>query len=204
MKLTKTLTRSLPLAAVVVAALPLIGCGPTVFQGNTGLKIIGDLPPAPAPPPKPVVAPKVERVQLLADKIVITEKIQFEYDRATILEVSHSLLDEVTKVVQDNPQVKKIRIEGHASREQKTPLADSYNKVLSDKRAKAVMAYLVTKGVDQKRLEAVGFGVEKPLADNDTDAGREKNRRVEFNIVEQDQAAKKVPQGDKKPEEKKP
>ena len=183
MNLTKTIAHPLAALALVVAVLPVAGCGPTVFQGNSGLKIVGDLPPLPPPKIKP--PPKPQRVQLTANKIVINEKVQFDYDKATIKEVSHSLLDEVTKVIQDNPQLKKIRIEGHASREQKSVAADNYNKRLSDQRAKAVMQYLVSKGVDKNRLEAVGYGVEKPIASNDTDEGREKNRRVEFNIIEQ-------------------
>jgi OOP family OmpA-OmpF porin len=166
------------------------GCGPTVFKGDTGLRILGNLPP---PPPAP--APEPERAKIVDDKIIIDEKIQFEYDKAIILPVSHGILDEVVKVMNDNPHVKKVRVEGHASDEGRGDAANEYNKRLSDSRAKAVMEYLASKGVDKARLESVGYGVDKPVAGNDTEEGREKNRRVEFNIVEQDVTKKEVQEG---------
>ena len=63
---------------------------------------------------------------------------------------------------------------------------------LSDERAKSVRKYLVDHGVEADRLIAKGFGITKPLAPNDTEEGREKNRRVEFNIMEQDVTKRKV------------
>jgi OOP family OmpA-OmpF porin len=97
-------------------------------------------------------------------------------------------MNEIADVIQKNPHIKKIAIEGHASAEGNK----QYNKTLSDKRAKAVMKYLVEKGIAQEMLTASGFGSEKPIAENETEEGREKNRRVEFNIVEQDITKKKV------------
>jgi OOP family OmpA-OmpF porin len=179
--------RVLPSVLIALASLGVMGCGPTVFQGDTGLKIIGDLPPAPAP--KKVIEKVPERAKIVDNKIVINEKIQFQYDSAVILEVSHSILDEVVKVMQDNPHVKKVRVEGHASDEGRGAAANEYNKRLSDRRAKSVADYLISKGVVATRLESVGYGVERPLAANDTEENREKNRRVEFNIVEQDKKA---------------
>jgi OOP family OmpA-OmpF porin len=101
---------------------------------------------------------------------------------------SFGLLDDITKIIKDNPHIKKIAIEGHASAEGDP----KRNLTLSDERAKSVMKYIVDKGVDAKRLTAKGFGITKPIADNATEEGREKNRRVEFNIVEQDITKKKV------------
>lgn len=129
----------------------------------------------------------------MADKIKINEKVFFEFDKSKIQERSFSLLDEVAKVMNENPQVKKVRVEGHASLEKDTAATRRYNKQLSELRAKAVMEYLTKKGgVDEGRLESKGYGNEKPLASNDTDEGREKNRRVEFTILEQDVVKKKV------------
>src|SRR5205807_223553 len=83
-------------------------------------------------------------------------------------------LAEIADVIKKNPQVKKISIEGHASAEGEA----KHNKKLSDDRAKAVMEHLVKKdGVDAARMVAKGWGVEKPIAANDTEENREKNRR---------------------------
>jgi OOP family OmpA-OmpF porin len=159
-----------------------------VFQDQTPVAVMGTLPP---PPPAPEPEPEPEpppRVELKEDRIEIHEKVQFEYNSANILEVSHSLLNEVADVIKKTPRIKKIQVEGHASSDG----ADDYNMKLSDKRAKAVRAYLITQGVNKDKLVAKGFGETKPIADNETEAGRETNRRVEFNIIEQDIIKKKV------------
>ena len=175
--------------AVLLSALGLAGCGGvTVFQDQTPVAVMGALPPPPPaaePEPEPEPPPRVE---LKDDKIEIHEKVQFEYNSANILEVSHSLLNEVADVIKKTPRIKKIQVEGHASSDG----ADDYNLTLSDKRAKAVRAYLTTQGVGKDKLVAKGFGETKPIADNESEAGREKNRRVEFNIIEQEVTQKKV------------
>jgi OOP family OmpA-OmpF porin len=128
-------------------------------------------------------------VELRDNKIDFKEKIQFDLNKATIKEASFSLLHDIAEVIKQNPQVKKISIEGHASADGDAKA----NKKLSDDRAKSVMAYIVKKeGVDAARLTARGWGIEKPIAPNDTEEGREKNRRVEFLVIEQDVTAKKV------------
>jgi OOP family OmpA-OmpF porin len=161
------------------------GCGkPVAFQGESTLKIAG------TPPPPPPVAPAAEppRVELRDNKIVINEKIQFEYDKAKIMEVSFSLLNEVAAVIKQNPHIKKIQIEGHASAEGEA----RHNQRLSDDRAHAVMRYLVDQGIPKEHLIAKGYGVERPIADNGTPEGREQNRRVEFNVIEQDVTQRRV------------
>jgi OOP family OmpA-OmpF porin len=123
------------------------------------------------------------------NKIEIREKIQFEYNKAIIREVSFDLMAEIADVIKKHPHIKKLRIEGHASAEGE----DAYNKSLSDRRAIAVMKHLVEReGIPGEMLSAKGYGEEKPVAPNDTEENREKNRRVEFNIVEQDITQKKV------------
>jgi OOP family OmpA-OmpF porin len=104
------------------------------------------------------------------------------------LEASFSLLDEIAGVIKNAPHIKKVAIEGHASAEGNKAV----NLKLSDDRAKSVMKYLVDKGIEKERLTAKGYGSTKPIAENDSEEGREKNRRVEFNIVEQDVTQKKV------------
>jgi OOP family OmpA-OmpF porin len=170
------------------------GCGRVIaFEGATPINIAGDPPPLPPPPPEPEPEPEPPkpppRVEVRDNKIEIREKIQFEYNKAEIKEVSFDLLAEIAKVIKENPQIKKIQIEGHASSDGN----DAYNLALSDRRAKAVRQHLIDKGgIPAEMLVAKGFGETKPIADNETEEGREKNRRVEFNILEQDVTKKKV------------
>ncbi|EDM73711.1 outer membrane protein, OmpA/MotB family [Plesiocystis pacifica SIR-1] len=164
--------------------LPMVACGPTIFADADALTVVGEPPPPPPPPPEPEPEPEPpKRVEVTASAIVINEKILFEVDKAEIRSESFSLMDEITKVFIDNPRIKKVSVEGHTDSDG----SSRYNKKLSQKRADSVMAYLVEHGVAQERLEAVGHGEEKPIADNDTDEGKEKNRRVEFIILEQDE-----------------
>jgi OOP family OmpA-OmpF porin len=171
-------------AAPGLVLLAALGCGgTTTFQDTTPIRIaVAPEPPkvvADTPPPEP---PKVE---LKRNKIEIHEKVQFALDKSEILSVSFGLLDEVAKVIQENPHVQQVSVEGHASAEGD----DNYNLSLSKARAEAVRLYLVSKGVAADRLTSTGFGETKPLADNDTEVNREKNRRVEFNITKQELTA---------------
>lgn len=90
---------------------------------------------------------------------------------------SFKALDEVAKIMADDQNLKLV-IEGHTDNVGKA----DYNKGLSDQRANSVKDYLVKKGVDESRLSAEGFGLERPVADNKTAAGRAKNRRVEMKL----------------------
>jgi OmpA-OmpF porin, OOP family len=129
------------------------------------------------PDPKKNGCPKVI---LTAKAIVITEQIHFEYNKATIMADSDQLLTAIAKVLTDHPEIKKISIEGHTDNKGPAP----FNQTLSQKRADAVMKWLTDHGVDKARMVAKGFGMTKPIADNKSDEGREKNRRVEFRIVD--------------------
>lgn len=181
---TSTLLTSLTLAA----ALQLVACGPTVFEDATALTVLGD-PPPPPPKPKVVVAEKPKRVVVEDNRIVINEKIQFDFNKATIKPESDGLMQDLIKVIKDHPHIKKLAVEGHTSSEG----SDKYNLKLSDKRAKAVVEYLVKKGeLPKEMFTAKGFGETKPIGDESTEEGKEKNRRVEFNITEQDVTRRKV------------
>lgn len=160
----------------------LVGCGnPVTFEGQSTLPITST-------PAAPKVAEAPPRVEVRDNKIEIHEKIQFDYDKAVIKDASFSLMNEIADVIKKNPQLKRIRIEGHASSEGNA----QHNKQLSDDRAKSVMKYLTDHGIPAAELAAVGYGSEKPIADNATEDGREKNRRVEFMILEQEVTQKKV------------
>jgi outer membrane protein OmpA-like peptidoglycan-associated protein len=118
---------------------------------------------------------------LTESNIAIMDKVQFETGKATLLPASHVLLDEVAKMLKDNPQVELISVEGHTD---STGSAD-FNRKLSQQRAESVAKYLASKGVKASRMEPKGFGPDRPIADNETEQGREANRRVEFNILKQ-------------------
>lgn len=126
---------------------------------------------SPAPPPK--------RVQVTDKKIEITEIVQFETNKAILLPQSEQLLDEVADALKEHPEIEEVRVEGHTDSQGTTKL----NMKLSDARAEAVRNYLIGKGIDGGRLVAQGFGETKPVSDNDTEEGRYKNRRVEFEIT---------------------
>jgi len=134
------------------------------------------VPPAPPPAAPPPAPPPVVVKPCGLD---LKDSIHFKTDRAEIEPSSFGLLDSVVTVLasKDNDTLT-IQIEGHTDNQGSA----TYNKGLSQRRAEAVVAYLVGKGIDKSRLSARGFGLEKPIADNHTEEGRAKNRRVVFAV----------------------
>jgi OOP family OmpA-OmpF porin len=114
-----------------------------------------------------------------SDRIRIKGNILFETGKAKIQQRSFKLLDEVASVLRRNPGLGPILIEGHTD----NVGARAINVDLSQRRAKAVLDYLVDKGIDRKRLSSKGFGFDRPIAPNTTPLGRAKNRRVEFRLI---------------------
>lgn len=104
----------------------------------------------------------------------VTLNILFETGKSTIQKESIPIIDQMYELMAGEPTLK-ISIEGHTDNTGDAQL----NKKLSDDRAKTVMNALITKGIDKSRLSSIGWGQEKPVADNRTDEGRAKNRRVE-------------------------
>jgi len=101
--------------------------------------------------------------------------IHFETGKANILPDSENILGEIVKMLQQNPDVK-LSVEGHTD----NVGSAASNQALSEKRAQAVVLWLTAHGVDAARLKAKGWGQTKPVADNATEDGRAKNRRVEL------------------------
>ena len=115
-------------------------------------------------------------------KIEILEKVFFATGKAEIKKRSYNLLNQIASVLKTNPQITKIRIDGHTDSRGR----DAFNQKLSQDRANSVRDYLEAQGIDVARMQAVGFGETRPIADNKKASGREQNRRVEFNILEVD------------------
>jgi OOP family OmpA-OmpF porin len=101
--------------------------------------------------------------------------VLFNFDSTEIKSKAHPMLNETSDILKKNPEIN-FEIGGHTD----NIGSAEYNMKLSEGRANAVMQYLVSKGVDAKRLTAKGFGLTKPAASNDTQEGRAKNRRVEL------------------------
>lgn len=113
------------------------------------------------------------------DASIVLNNIFFDVNQYDLQPQSMVELDRVVKMLQENPAIK-ISIGGHTDN---TGDANA-NLKLSENRAKAVVAYLVSKGIDLKRLQAKGFGATKPLADNATEAGKLQNRRTELTVIQ--------------------
>lgn len=149
-------------------------------------------PPPPPPPPPPVAttpppaepapAPAPTAVVVKGDSVQIPGKIEFDTGSANFKAGggSDAVIDQLKLFLDQNPQVTKLRIEGHTDN---VGAADA-NLILSGQRALTVKNAAVAKGVKKERLIAVGFGQSKPIGDNMTEEGRSKNRRTEFRIAE--------------------
>ena len=133
----------------------------------------GDLvvPPPSAPGPA---------IEVTGNKLGITERIEFRTGSASVDPRSFDLLKRIADAIKGLPGERKVSIEGHTDNRG----SKMRNEKLSQSRAEAVIAHLVRHGVDRARLSPVGFGPLRPIASNDTEDGRAKNRRVEFIIVE--------------------
>src|SRR6266508_2761957 len=101
--------------------------------------------------------------------------INFDFDKATIKPESQPIVDQIVKLLKTNPSLD-LTVEGHTDNVGQP----AYNQRLSGSRATSVVAALTAQGIEARRLKAVGYGQDKPIADNSTDDGRAKNRRVEL------------------------
>ena len=106
------------------------------------------------------------------------DNVIFERGKAVIRKVSYPQLNEVFSFLNDNPNIS-IQVSGHTDNVGKPML----NLILSEDRARAVKNYLVKKGINEGRIAEKGFGGKQPIAPNDTEANKRKNRRVEFTII---------------------
>jgi OOP family OmpA-OmpF porin len=125
---------------------------------------------------------KVDRVGCpvaIPEKVSITLLVEFDFDKAVVKPQYHSDIEKVANFLQAYPKTTGV-LEGHTD----SIGSEEYNMKLSQKRAESVKTYIVEKfNIDASRLSTIGHGESKPVASNETDAGREKNRRVLANIV---------------------
>ncbi|MCF6170357.1 MAG: OmpA family protein [Bacteroidales bacterium] len=109
---------------------------------------------------------------------IILKNIFFDFDKATLRPESTAELNRLTKMLNDIPTLT-IEISGHTD----SYGSGEYNEKLSADRAKAVVDYLIEQGIDSKRLTSAGYGETQPIATNETDEGRQLNRRTEFKVL---------------------
>lgn len=135
------------------------------------------------PPPSEPVPPRPPLAVVTQDEIRIEEEIRFAVDSADLVAPSDEVLSAVKRILDEHPEIRKIRVEGHTD----ATGDPAYNDDLSARRAAAVTTWLVSHGIAPERVESVGRGSREPLDTNDTEAGRAKNRRVVFKILERRQ-----------------
>jgi OOP family OmpA-OmpF porin len=130
------------------------------------------VPPAPKPPPPPPPPkPTSEKVTFAADTF-------FDFDKAVLKPEGKAKLDDLTSKIKDITLEVIIAV-GHTD----SVGSDAYNQKLSLRRAEAVKAYMVSKGIEANRVYTEGKGEKQPVADNKSAEGRAKNRRVEIEVV---------------------
>jgi outer membrane protein OmpA-like peptidoglycan-associated protein len=120
----------------------------------------------------------IEMKKLEVGSTIVLRNIFYDVDKATIRPESETELARLVKLLNDNPTVK-IELASHTD----NMGSDEYNMKLSDNRSKAVVDYLITKGISSGRLVSKGYGESKPIDKNDSEKGRQNNRRTEFKIL---------------------
>lgn len=145
-------------------------------------------PPPPPPPPPPCIGSDTGQAINLAgckkgDNIVL-RGVNFDFDKDTLTLNAKAILDQVVEALKKRPDIE-VEIGGHTDAKGTVP----YNKKLSERRAASVRTYLLSQGIAADRLTSVGYGKVVAIGDNDTDEGRELNRRVELTVLAADPAA---------------
>jgi OOP family OmpA-OmpF porin len=135
-------------------------------------------PPPPPPVVKPAPKPAPAKPKPVAEKVTLAADVLFDFDKAVLKNEGKAKLDDLaTKVRAINLEV--VIAIGHTD----SIGSDAYNQKLSVRRAESVKAYLVSKGVEPNRIYTEGKGEKQPVASNKTADGRQKNRRVEIEVI---------------------
>lgn len=120
----------------------------------------------------------IEALKLEEGKNLVLEGIVFATGSATIQPESETILRKVVYTLRDNPDIS-VEIQGHTDNRGRK----NANITLSLNRANSVKEYLVAQGIDGNRISTKGFGPDRPIATNNTEAGRQQNRRIEFSVI---------------------
>lgn len=121
---------------------------------------------------------EIKKEEIKVGQVFQLNNVYFDFNKWDLLPASFAELDKVVKFMSENPKVE-IEMSGHTDNVGK----QDYNMNLSQKRAESVRAYVISKGIEAKRITAKGYGMNKPIATNETSMGRDQNRRVEFMIT---------------------
>jgi len=124
--------------------------------------------------------PFTVNLQFDPPKTFVLDDVEFDFGKATLRASSYGTLDDLVDYLNRKPN-ERIEIGGYTD----NVGSDEKNMVLSLERAQSIVAYLVAKGIDNNRLVAKGYGANDPVAENDTEEGRQKNRRTEVKILDQ-------------------
>jgi|GEM_PF-778085 len=169
------MTRHLPSRRLLAAA----------FTLSTAMLLTGCASPPPAPAPAPRAAVKPSQVIPIAQTergvliLMPTDKVAFDSGKASFTQPeAHEFMDRVAAILKDKTSAN-IVLEGHTDTQGARPM----NQKLSDDRAQTIRQELAKRGVGDARMSAAGFAFDRPVAPNDTEAGRKENRRVELTIL---------------------
>jgi outer membrane protein OmpA-like peptidoglycan-associated protein len=144
-------------------------------------------PGQPDPDPKKNGCPKF--IHLEGSTVRVLQQVHFATGSATILPDSFPMLAEIAQLLKATPSIKKMMIEGHTDNRG----AADMNLDLSKRRAASVKTWLIQRAIDPARLDSEGYGMTRPIQSNDTNEGRQANRRVEFKITAEDTGGRPPP-----------
>ncbi|HVR21138.1 MAG TPA: OmpA family protein [Polyangiaceae bacterium] len=151
-------------------------CPRTPGPANVERRLHGCPPPKPSETQPPAPPPTVEIVR---DELTLAQQVQFETGTAVLRSESDPILTDVVRLLAEHPDIESVEVQGHTDETGTVEL----NRRLSEERARSVVAWLVQHGVARERVVAKGYGKTQPIADNSTEEGRAKNRRVVFRIL---------------------
>jgi OOP family OmpA-OmpF porin len=172
----KALTENLP-AGLKLAANELVK--PAEPEPVAAPEPVPAAQPEPAPAPEPVISETAKACQEAIGDILSTGEINFESSKAIITAASFPVIEKIARTLKACPDVA-MEIGGHTDSDGD----DASNQALSDARANAVLRWLLGFGADPAKVSARGYGETQPVAPNDTNENKAKNRRIEFRVVQ--------------------